>query len=91
MYTVGNRKSYDKALERWAPRKVGRCLLHGKLYPGGIVFETIVDAREYLRRTGRDHIWSVYKLKGKFYEDSYYYSGDITKRLRCDRAILHRV
>jgi hypothetical protein len=81
-YTIGHEKSYDQALKDGGNVKLGR---HGPTleepddYPGGIVFRTIQDAKDFIAIGGmakwfpdRDNsVWAVYGLLADWDHDTY--------------------
>lgn len=81
-YTIGHEKSYDQALQEGGNVKLGR---YGPTpeepegYPGGIVFRTIQNAKEFIMSGGMDRwfpnrdksVWAVYGLLADWDHDTY--------------------
>lgn len=84
LYTIGHKESYDNALESakttsMPPKKVGCQEVNGAPYPGGIIFESEVEARIYITMDGHTS-YDVYGLNTTL-DNTYIYETDHTRRL----------
>ena len=64
LYTVGDANYAAALAEGKNIVKFGR--LPFGIYQGGLAFKNPLDAREYLRRIGKEADWGVYQLSGDF-------------------------
>lgn len=64
LYTIGHTESYEKILNDYKVKGGEKPWKLGKTdqYIGGIVFKSIPEAEEYLRKTGQFKRFSVYGL-----------------------------
>ncbi len=93
IYTIGNTKSYRKALKENNPlRNLGKVKgyyndQYPLGYPGGIIWKTAKDALIYLT-VNKLHAFSVFEIDGNWKIDSYYDGQSESKRSLLNTATI---
>jgi len=88
VFTVGDRESYERGIDELgeAFKKMGKCMLEGAPFEGGSVWQTRVDAVEYLaKRKSLTH--EVYELDANWDADTEQLPGEPFRRLLRDARI----